>query len=142
MPLSTFSKGGIWMIFDRLTITSADDKVDHSIIEDLNADYVEWGILFSQKRPGTPRYPSYEWTKKLVEKYTDRDLAPEFSAHVCGRICEDLIHTWDPDPRKLPVPFLPTIFGRIQLNAYPDMAGVNININRLASALRDTDLIL
>jgi hypothetical protein len=94
-----------------VTITGADDAVDPRDMVELSAEFpfLEWGILLSTKRMGTPRYPtvSPEWASRMLE------LASEclFSAHLCGdfarRTAYCLLPSW-----------LPAIFGRCQINGY------------------------
>lgn len=57
-------------MLDRVTITGADDSVDVSELSRLTDEFpfVEWGILFSQSKQGTKRYPSWEWIESLVEE--------------------------------------------------------------------------
>lgn len=66
-----------------VTITGADDRVDPEALYHLSVKYpfVEWGILRSQSRLGTPRYPSNEWCARLARS------APEgmnLAVHLCG----------------------------------------------------------
>jgi hypothetical protein len=67
-----------------VTITGADDAVDSKALLALsNAfPFVEWGILFSVRRQGTPRYPSEAWRERLVRVFRD-DLP--LSLHLCGQ---------------------------------------------------------
>jgi hypothetical protein len=75
-----------------VTITGADDGVTPQDITNFSFDfpYVEWGILFSKKRQGSPRYPSLEWVKQLVEI---KKLFPgiKISAHLCGEYVRELL---------------------------------------------------
>jgi hypothetical protein len=65
-------------MISRVTISGADDRVDpNSLLALTHAfPFVEWGILYSEKRHGTPRYPSQEWIDSLPEMRT--------SLHLCG----------------------------------------------------------
>lgn len=68
------------MKINKVTITGADDKTK---IEDLiklsqRFPFVEWGILFSNGREGTQRYPSKQWIKEVV------NYNMNLSAHFCG----------------------------------------------------------
>lgn len=75
----------------RVTITGADDDTDPSALAALSAEFpfVEWGILFSAKRQGGPRYPSTAWLGRL------RALAGiasmKLAAHFCGTHARDTI---------------------------------------------------
>lgn len=68
-----------------VTITGADDSIAPDDLIDLTARYpfVEWGILFSQDRFGTPRYPSMKWVDWLTDIAAEQSIP--LSAHLCGR---------------------------------------------------------
>ena len=77
---------------DFITFTGADDNTSLRDMLALSADHdVEFGILFSQKRQGTPRYPSPAWINTLHE--IDLSLA----AHVCGTWSAQIIETGTSD---------------------------------------------
>ena len=65
-----------------VTITGADDRTNPADLFALSARYpfVEWGILFSQKRAGEPRYPASAWFNEFVSAADVRK-----SLHLCGR---------------------------------------------------------
>jgi N-(5'phosphoribosyl)anthranilate (PRA) isomerase len=91
-----------------VTITGADDEVEPSQLALLSAefDFVEWGILFSRTRYGSPRYPTLEWSAAAMktpgrprpgferehcyagdaprQRISPGGLPPRFSAHLCG----------------------------------------------------------
>jgi hypothetical protein len=50
-----------------ITITGADDQVDPRELAMLSAEFpfVEWGILMSESRAGTSRYPGQTWMLHL-----------------------------------------------------------------------------
>lgn len=103
------------MILDRVTFTGADDSVDHAQLVEISRQYpwVEWGILFSSSRQGSPRYPSQEWIHELNTARTDAPML--LSAHLCGRWVRDLVLEARPswfDAYKIDQ----AAFGRIQLN--------------------------
>lgn len=130
------------MILDHITITGADDDTDFMFLDDMMAKYhhVEWGILFSKKRKGTPRYPSDAWIAKLTDKfYTKFDAS--FSAHICGSMCERLINEGAELylTGELIEHSIPEMFKRLQLNAFPEMSHRTDLINSLASGLRVRD---
>lgn len=93
-----------------VTITGADDDVDPQDLADLSREFpfVEWGILRSTKREGTPRYPSRKWVRGLGDKLS------RLSLHLCGEDSRQaqlgLVDTW--------YDTYPTIFTRIQINGY------------------------
>lgn len=70
------------MKINRVTITGADDKVNITELQILQRrfPFVEWGILFSASKPGTRRYASSQYVKKLTSLETPLNL----SAHLCG----------------------------------------------------------
>lgn len=104
------------MTLTRVTISGADDAVDPRELVHLSAVYpfVEWGILFSQKRTGTARYPSKAWVESLVRSWDDSPRYPfHLSAHLCGAAARETIagDDWWLDG-------LNARFGRVQLNGF------------------------
>ena len=83
------------MFLSKVTITGADNSVEHKDLVRLQAQYpfVEWGILFSKAKMASPRYPSFTWLEKLAQTKQEH---PELrlSGHICGRwvrdICEEI----------------------------------------------------
>ena len=77
----------------RVTITGADDDVDPEALLALSREFpfVEWGILYSAKRVGTPRYPTTEWMARLPP-------VPK-AFHLCGQSARDRGHGDWPRPR-------------------------------------------
>jgi phosphoribosylanthranilate isomerase len=82
----------ITMHLRHITITGADDNVDPGMLISLSKKFpqVEWGILFSSKRSGTPRYPSASWTEKFI-KLANKNSDTKISLHLCGEIVKELI---------------------------------------------------
>lgn len=83
-----------------VTITGADDAVNPTDLARLSTRYpfVEWGILFSEKREGQPRYPSSEWRTRfgaLVEDMRE-STSMLVSLHLCGRAARE---TWAGEAR-------------------------------------------
>jgi len=70
-----------------VTITGADDNVNPEELSKLSEEFpfVEWGILFSRKRHGTPRYPTKEWIRSLEFQKS------RFCAHLCGAYARELM---------------------------------------------------
>ena len=87
-----------------VTITGADDRVNPLTLVALSEEFpfVEWGILLSDRRAGTSRYPSAPWVERLVNM-ADGQMA--LSAHLCGGRA-----------RRLEIPRLG--FRRVQINGY------------------------
>src|SRR5271167_3408365 len=91
-----------------VTITGADDRVDPGALISLQREFpfVEWGILMSVKRQGTPRYPSDAWIQSLP-----RGL--RLSLHCCGDAARRVLAgTHIPWHRVEPH------FSRYQMNGY------------------------
>ncbi|HYX21263.1 MAG TPA: hypothetical protein VFA98_10510 [Thermoanaerobaculia bacterium] len=72
-------------MFLNVTITGADDDVDPNQLAHLSRFYpfVEWGILFSEKRRALPRYPSLRWIRSL-EDVAARRGQMKLAMHLCG----------------------------------------------------------
>lgn len=129
------------MKIDFVTITGADDSVDIKSMSDVNNEFLsktEWGILFSQSRIGTPRYPSIGWLDKLQHfQFHGNSSALALSAHLCGNYSVELLNGnidswfWD-------ISQYSEIFNRFQLNfnsqktLIPDKFKFVQTINRLA----------
>ncbi len=73
----------------KVTITGADDNVNVASLIALSErfPFVEWGILFSASREGTPRYPSHGWRLDFQRRAEDAHIYR--SAHLCGSIARD-----------------------------------------------------
>ena len=75
-------------MLNRVTITGADDFTDPLELLDLALSYpwLEFGILVSKSREGSPRYPSRDWQKKLLKISHRMNL----SMHVCGKYAREM----------------------------------------------------
>ena len=94
-----------------VTITGADDNTDPNQLAHLSRFYpfVEWGILFSEKRRGLPRYPTLRWIRNLEDLAEGRRL--KLAMHLCGaeaRLATLNAHDFYPGPA----------WKRVQLNGY------------------------
>lgn len=72
---------------DRVTITGADDStpIDWMLETSELYPFVEWGILVSHSRLGTPRFPSMNWMTDLHLHLVKSARSPlRISFHVCG----------------------------------------------------------
>lgn len=100
----------------RVTITGADNETRPSDLVALSRDFpfVEWGILFSAKRAGYTRYPSWSWVQGLQEARRAAAHEVALAAHLCGQMARD---TLGGDDKWVTSPFLDG-FERIQLNGY------------------------
>lgn len=95
-----------------ITFTGADDQTHVADMLGLaNAFPVEFGVLFSPKLTGTPRYPSAAWVSSLVATSADR---LHLSAHICGDYTRELLDTGT--IRDLAPMLASGSFGRIQIN--------------------------
>jgi hypothetical protein len=99
---------GVALPLTRVTISGPDDGVDPAELARLSGEYpfVEWGILYSSKRNGEPRYPSLGWRVRLGKIGTRMQL----SLHLCGQVARDvlegdteLIGTVDDDYQRIQV---------------------------------------
>lgn len=102
------------MKLEKVTITGADDSVQPRDLLHLSErfPFVEWGILFSTSRQGTPRYPSEKWIEEL---FTASPRGLTLSAHLCGQWVRDLVldakrSWWDKYSEQT------VMFKRVQLN--------------------------
>jgi hypothetical protein len=100
-----------------VTISGADDAVDPANLADLSREFpfVEWGIMFSATRAGTPRYPSTDWLHDLCSsEYVHKAPGLKLSAHFCGQCMRDTV---DGNSRWLLRPHM-RHFRRVQLNRF------------------------
>ena len=116
----------------RVTITGADDAVDPNDLLELTREFpfVEWGILHSLKRAGTPRYPSDAWMSRLPPL--------PLSIHFCGTGARAIL---DADPHTC-VPYLrglPPNVRRVQINGY---SPADSTIVRIAKRWPNLEFIL
>lgn len=86
------------MTLTRITVTGADDGVDQNDLLALSKEFpfVEWGLLFSRTRAGTPRYPSKNWLSGdwcRFEPFLKEIESPSLrlSAHLCGSLARDVL---------------------------------------------------
>lgn len=108
----------------RVALTGADDNTDPKDLAALSDEFpfVEWGILFSITRMGTPRYPTAEWVESLKPFASRLKLA----AHFCDQYTRDTLagdDKWLVGKEDL--------FQRIQLNGFkPSDGDVVTNLSR------------
>jgi hypothetical protein len=116
---------------DRVTITGADDSTDPLEILDLALAYpwLEFGILASASREGSPRYPSRAWQQILLKSAHRMNL----SMHVCGKWAREL---FSGDLEWVELPPIKTMVQRIQINGDPPYGAGNVEqINERRSLL-------
>lgn len=95
------------MKINKVTITGPDDKTNIGDLVELSKKYpfVEWGILFSNNKVGSSRYPSIDWIKEVVK------LDLPLSAHFCGWWAKQVLNE-----QNFGLITEADGFGRIQLN--------------------------
>jgi len=74
------------MHLKKITFTGIDDTVDLDELVEISLKYpfVEFGVLFSQKRQGSTRYPSSIFRQTLYETCEKHRDKIHLSAHFCG----------------------------------------------------------
>jgi hypothetical protein len=129
------------MNLDRVTITGADDSVAPASLLPLTRRYpfVEWGILFSGSRQGTPRYPSATWLGALADHAFSNEM--DLSAHLCGRWVRDLVLHGDLTFKDEYNSLWP-IFQRLQLNFHGQFHKAVLGFRQQLSLCRDKEFIL
>lgn len=101
-------------MIDKVTITGADNSITPKDLIKLTDMYpfVEWGILVSKNRFGTPRYPSLEWMKELKEVKKEHDM--KLSCHLCGMYVRELMK--GNDIAMVELAEIWDMFERVQIN--------------------------
>lgn len=91
-----------------VTITGADDRTSPEDLLSLSKEYpfVEWGILYSNKQMGQPRYPTREWLLRFAQMPHDTEVRT--SLHLCGRDARAVMEGSSP-PFQAP---------RVQINGF------------------------
>ena len=100
-----------------VTITGADDSVRPEDLVELSKEFpfVEFGILASAFRSGTPRFPSRVWVDCLKSIPTAEKGPLKLSLHLCGKWVRDLLQgVLEFDWKLVPG------FDRVQLNFHAD----------------------
>ena len=112
------------------TLTGADNSINPKDLLVLSQKYpfVEWGILYSEAKMGTGRYPSYEWIQALIDLLRlEENKDANFALHICGKAVKDWINYEDR------IEEIAQHFKRIQLN----FISKNINTIDLSCAVVD-----
>lgn len=99
------------MKLETVTISGADDGVDRKELDALAEEFpfVEWGILLSRSRVGTPRYPSVENISRLASESPPGRIA----FHLCGEPARQTMAGQGPEPHGAV---------RFQLNGFTELA--------------------
>lgn len=100
------------MKINKVTITGADDKVKLADLVNLSKEFpfLEWGILFSASKVGTPRYPVSSTISFWHQQATAAGM--NLSAHLCGLYSKRVIEGGDFEL----ISNLGPAFKRVQLN--------------------------
>ena len=124
-----------------VTITGADDRVDPWELARLSEEFphVEWGVLISTGRAGTPRYPSTRWIRRLNEMLRHREMSMSCAAHLCGKVARDLAEGDEHEGAVAEFFLTSSRFDRAQLNNVAPMS--TEGFARLAARL-DQEIIL
>lgn len=95
-----------------VTITGADNSVAQQDLIDFSEEFpfVEWGLLISEGRKGSARYPTYEWLGKFYDLAGTKDI--NISFHLCGRTARKAL--------KSANLFLLPFVDRVQLNGWSE----------------------
>jgi hypothetical protein len=119
-----------------VTLTGADDDTDIDDLLDLSKDFpfVEWGILLSMSRVGTPRYPTSRWGHEAVDRFEAHGIA-NLSGHLCDKWARDLLAGATGCLDELHTDELHTpAFRRIQINGFDPKDPVHVeNVIRLVA---------
>src|SRR5690606_18030449 len=93
----------------------------------LQYPFVEWGILLSKKRKGTPRFPSTEWLDDLAQCFYSYTYFEKmnFAIHVCGSYVRQIIEQGSDQFAQDLGNDLFTIFKRVQINTHGEKYGWN-----------------
>lgn len=76
------------MQINKVMIAGMDNKVSIVELEKLKEEFpfVEWGVLFSQPKAGTNRYPDHVWIQEFCNSNTG-----DMSAHFCGVYAREIL---------------------------------------------------
>ena len=98
------------MILRKVTISGADDKSSISTMLGLSQifPFVEWGVLLSETRRSTSRYPTASWVESICT--LARNAAVQLCGHLCGQLARAVCKG------HFPVQHDDVAFGRMQLN--------------------------
>lgn len=102
----------------RVTISGADESVHPAYLVELGTDFpgVEWGILSSKKRAGTPRYPGREWMSTMRGMFSAARHS-SVALHLCGQDARDLMDGTRAEWLRNVSPFR-----RVQINGWQSSA--------------------
>lgn len=121
-----------------VTITGADDTTNVRELAEIAREYpsVEWAILMSTSRKGSPRYPSEAWQRELRVELCARRM--RVAAHLCGETARRLARG---EREVIPENFL-TFYDRIQLNGFDFMAADAETVPPVIALMRETSIFV
>lgn len=98
-----------------VTITGADDKVNPQILNEIALEYpfVEWAILFSKSREGSPRYPTPQWREQFYWATYNRGDIYSIAAHLCGKSVDIFLNSYDYFENEVTMGFNAIQFNRL-----------------------------
>lgn len=112
-----------------ITFTGADDQTSVEGMAELSAIYpIEWGILLSPKRVGTPRYPKERFLVRLIA----HEPLLRLSAHLCGDYAREVINEGELDSD-----FMCEVIGECFLRAQINTAEPNVNTEHVREWAED-----
>lgn len=130
------------MQINKVTISGADNMVSQNemFYTQQVFPFVEWGILVSTKRMGTPRYPTLKWMRNLPKELN-------ISYHLCGDIVKNLISNPSPMCEWLDLSESNNLkYGRLQLNFSfkedKDYMGTLVDLGMLAAVFSKYNVAL
>ncbi len=132
-------------MFDRITITGADDSVTPEDLVKLSSKYpfVEWGILISASQMGGKRFPSMEWMNRLAKLQSVFSM--NLSAHICGRWVRELAAGIIPSVEGKLTSDFPAVLlkecARLQLNFHAEKTEFSDDFIRLIDILHQDVII-
>lgn len=100
----------------KITFTGADGSIDPKLLIQFSQQnpFIEWGLLFSKTKAGTPRFPSEYWVRILRSVIHKQPHKVRLSAHLCGQLVHEILTGY-----SKPEDYLGEfwhLFDRVQLN--------------------------
>jgi hypothetical protein len=123
-----------------VTLTGADDKTDIDALVGLSQQFpfVEWGILLSESRTGSPRYPSQQWLDKFASVAEAKKM--NVATHICGRWSREIFAGYMPIWDRLPD--IVETAKRVQINGTPIPEFESEKVIEVISLHKEKDFIV
>lgn len=105
-----------------VSIAGVDESVDPKVLVQVSKafPFVEWGVLLSHSRMGTPRYTSMKWIESLLLSAVFVGHIPKLSLHLCGDVSRKTQSGDLSSVLPLVAPQRPHGFQRVQINGLLD----------------------